>query len=292
MPSLAEDPRLTYVKMLLLGDSGTGKTGALASLVNDLGKKLLILDFDDQLQILADKIRPELRHNVFYETLVDKVVHIGDGKVSGKGTPKAFSRGLDILTTGKIKDGAGGQTMIGDISSLGPDWVVVIDSLTLASQAALRFVRTSMAAKDGRMDYFNAQQRIIGLLTVLKGIDTNVVVIAHIDYVDDLESMTLNDKGEAAYEQKGRPRSVGKAIAPEIPSYFNTMVRAKTKGSGAALKRVIRTVSEGIVDLKTSAPSKVKVELDLSTGLAELFRVLTAGAATPAVPVATGVNLT
>jgi len=67
---------------------------------------------------------------------------------------------------------------------------------------------------------------------------------------------------------------VGSAIGPIIPSFFNNMVKATTEGRGENAKRVIRTVTDGVVDLKNEKPFSISRELPLSSGLATLFEEL------------------
>jgi len=52
-------------------------------------------------------------------------------------------------------------------------------------------------------------------------------------------------------------------------------LQAKIKGAGASAKRVITTVPDGIIDLKTSIlPDRVPSELPIETGLAEYFALI------------------
>ena len=46
------------IKMLVIGDTGTGKTGALASLANS-GYKLHILDYDNCLDFLSNTVHKD-----------------------------------------------------------------------------------------------------------------------------------------------------------------------------------------------------------------------------------------
>ena len=55
MPSLANHQSNEFTKLLIEGDSGSGKTGALASLVK-AGYKLRILDMDNGLDALKQTI--------------------------------------------------------------------------------------------------------------------------------------------------------------------------------------------------------------------------------------------
>ena len=58
MPSLTQHQSNDYTKMLIIGDSGTGKTGSLTSLVA-AGYKLRILDMDNGLETLKQFVQKE-----------------------------------------------------------------------------------------------------------------------------------------------------------------------------------------------------------------------------------------
>jgi hypothetical protein len=73
---------------------------------------------------------------------------------------------------------------------------------------------------------------------------------------------------------KGFPKSVGKALNEEIAGNFNSVLLAESKGSGSQVKRVIRTNSTGIIDLKNPVAFKVPPELPLETGLADFFQAV------------------
>jgi hypothetical protein len=96
--------------------------------------------------------------------------------------------------------------------------------------------------------------------------ECNVIVISHVGY-QDMPDGTI----------KGFMTSIGKALGPTIPKYFNTLVLAETSGSGKSVKRRIKTVPTGVVDLKTPVPFKIESDLDLGTGLAELFALIKEG---------------
>src|SRR4051812_13507500 len=107
MPSLANHQSNEFTKLLVEGDSGTGKTGALASLVS-AGYKLRILDFDNGLDVLKQYILrdcPENISNVEFRTLRDKRKASADGPVIA-GTPKAFVESIKLLDRWKYTDGA------------------------------------------------------------------------------------------------------------------------------------------------------------------------------------------
>ena len=58
MPKGSEHKSRKYVKLLYLGDSGTGKTGSLVSLVQ-AGYKLRVIDLDDGLDALTAHTAPK-----------------------------------------------------------------------------------------------------------------------------------------------------------------------------------------------------------------------------------------
>ena len=57
-----------YTKLLLVGDSGSGKTSSLAALAN-AGYNLRILDYDDGLSILPEFLNKDAVKRVSYVTL-------------------------------------------------------------------------------------------------------------------------------------------------------------------------------------------------------------------------------
>ena len=266
MPSLLQHQSQTATKLLLIGDSGSGKTGALASLAK-AGFKLRILDFDNGLDLLVNVLRreanaSELLKNVTYVTLTDKMKAIA-GQMVPDGMPQAFSRAMNLLTNWKTTD-----EDLGPAGSWGPDAVLVIDSLTFLSRSAFRFVEAAFQHKDPRQTYGEAQKRIEACLAMLysDSIKCNVVVNSHI---------ALIEKEGAGGMMKGYPSSIGQALSPRIPTYFNTVLQAKIKGAGTSAKRVITTIPDGVIDLKTSIlPDRVPAELPIETGLAEYFALI------------------
>lgn len=280
MPQLSSHTSSTVTKMLLIGDSGAGKTGALASLAQ-AGYNLRILDLDSGLDVLSNLLRDpaspygkEALGRVTYETITDPMKAVQGSLIPVKAT--AWQRSIQLLQHWRIakKDEAGkditGQYEydLGPLVSWGPKDVLVIDSLTMLSNAAMNFV-LSMNARLGQRphqsDWYTGQGMIESLLQMLydENVKCNVILISHVTYI-----------GEDNGPQQGYPASLGKALSPKIGRYFNTCVLAKTTGSGTALKRKIITNSTHQIELKTSNPITIKAEYDLSSGLAEIFKAL------------------
>lgn len=94
MPSLADHHSSALVKLLLLGDAKSGKTGSLVSLVK-AGYSLRVLDFDNLLDVLKFYVQrecPDRLGSVEFRSLRDKRKSTSLGSVID-GSPKAFVEG-------------------------------------------------------------------------------------------------------------------------------------------------------------------------------------------------------
>ena len=251
MPAFSSHNNTKLVKMLLVGDSGSGKTGSLASLAN-AGYNLRILDFDNGLDILQSYLTPEGISRVSFQALQDKIIPGTLGPVVAGST--AFQGAMRALNS---------WDTFGNATTWGADTILVMDSLTFFSDAALTFV----LQMNGRLnqhpqiqDYGEAMDLIENLISFCSSdaLKCHFIANTHISYI-----------GEKAY-----PMALGKKLPPKIPRYFNTVVRAKTVGVGQSLRRVIATVSDPDIELKTTAPNKIPPELPLADGILTIFKVL------------------
>ena len=154
-----------FVKLLLIGDSKSGKTGSLVSLVK-AGYKLRVLDFDNLLDVLkyyVQKECPELIGNVEYRTLRDKRKSSPEGPIID-GAPRAFSDAMKMLDNWKYTED-GHETDLGKPSEWGPDCILVLDSLSRLCDAAYDFripltPRGKGGEFDGRAVYGDAQDAV------------------------------------------------------------------------------------------------------------------------------------
>jgi hypothetical protein len=262
LPSLANHQSNDFVKILLIGDAQSGKTGSLTSLVK-AGYKLRILDLDNKLDVLKYFVQhecPERIDSVEFRTIRDKYTITAAGPMVA-GTAKAFTDATKMLDRWKYED-----VDLGKPETWGPDCILVIDSLSRLCDAAYDWrLPLSPRGKDGAINtqatYGDAQDAVEYTLASLtsNSFRTNVIVICHIFYLD------LPDG-----TKKGLPQGVGKALSPKIPQYFPSSIMYTTRGG----KRSIQTVSTALIDLANPAPFAMKDNYDIKTGLADFFSVL------------------
>lgn len=262
MPTLDAHQSNTYVKLLVIGDAKSGKTGSLVSLVK-AGYKLRILDFDNLLDVLkyyVQKECPDKIGNVEYRSLRDKrkatpTGHTIDGKA------EAFIKGIRMLDHWKYTEG-GQEVDLGKPWEWDSDCILVIDSLSRFCDAAYDWQASMAPANaDGRAIYGNAQDAIEGMLAQITAPNytCNVIVIAHVKYMDLPDGTT-----------KGFPQGVGQKLSPVIPQYFPSIVLYTNQGG----KRQIRTNSSPLIDLANPAPFAMQPTYDAGEGLAKFFAVL------------------
>lgn len=270
MGKLEDQTSTGFVKGLLYGDGGAGKTSALISLI-EAGYELRIWDFDNLLKPLVALIKsrcPERIGQVSVQTFTDKLKGVDVPLVmKGKslsvqpnvvGTPNAYSNAMKQFNHWKD-----GEEDLGNPAEWGDNAVVVIDSLTSAARSAFRYVQAfNPAAQEPQTYYFGAQQLIMNLIYLLcaKEFATHVLVLAHLNYEKDKEGNLL----------KGFPKSIGSALNGEIATNFNTALLVESVGNNG--KREIATRSTGLIELKnpavfTDLPSRLPSE----TGLADYF---------------------
>lgn len=262
MPSLSNHQSSEYTKLLLMGDSKSGKTGALASLVKKYN--LRILDFDNGLDSLVQIVKreaPDRLDSVEFRTLRDKLKSSPTGTVVD-GSATAFIEALKMLDNWKY-----GNVDLGPPAAWGKNCILVIDSTTFMADSAFRFREPLVPrSRDGKYDiravYKDAQDAVENVLALAtsESFRTNVIVISHVRYVDNPDGT-----------KKGYPTAVGSALSPQIPRYFNSVALAQT---GAGGKRYIQTAATAMIDLANPASFKMLPTLPIETGLATFFETV------------------
>lgn len=258
MPKLSEHSSGELVKLLFIGNGGTGKTGAMASLIA-AGYHLHIIDLDNGLDALKNHALDQGLDLdlVDYETFKDKIKFTQAGpKVSGPATAA-------IKTANLLDEWTDGTNP----ADWGPRHILVIDSLTALGAQAYHWAQAQNPGyKNIQLWYREGQNLIENIIDGLcnDSFRTNVIVISHIDY----------RQSEETGSNKGFVSALGKALGPKLPRYFNTMILAESSGQGKKTRRMIKTFPTGVIDLKNPAPMRIEAEYPLETGLATVFEKL------------------
>jgi len=261
MPSAADHKSSTFVKLLYIGDSGTGKTTSLASLV-EAGYHLRVLDFDNLLDPLIQMVRrsaPARLDAIQYMSFRDKFRTTPNGPIID-GVPTAYigsMKAIDLWEDGSTP------------SEWGSKHILVIDSLTTMARSSYWWAKGLLGAAtfaEGvpirgvrpEQFYHTAQQALMNTVAYItaESLATNVIVIAHVKYI------------ERDGQTKGFPVAVGNAISPEIPTYFRSVALATKSGT----RRTIRTRSTSMIDLKNPRSFDMADEFDMEDGLARFFK--------------------
>jgi hypothetical protein len=249
------------IKMLLLGMSGSGKTGMLASLAV-AGYNLRILDYDNGTEILGQVLKnnPAAIARVDVEKCLDVFEQGQDKSIKWKADKKgdmAYPKGLATLDN---------WPGLGSAKSFGPNDIVVLDSLTFLGEAIMRYV-LSMNGKNGTTwdpkagptepnwgSAIGLQEDFLALLT--SNLKCHLIVTAHLK--------TVKQGGIDVPV----PSALGQKLPPNVATYFNHALKAESKGGA----RKLLTTTQGLLELKSAAPKSVKPEYSLETGMADYFK--------------------
>lgn len=252
MPSMTEHESFRLFKGLVVAESGCGKTGALASLV-DAGYNLRVLDFDNGMGPVRSHVKDKAKlANVHYRPLRDQLEMVGRRFVIKKAT--AFSDAMDTLMRGG--DLWGKDSGIPSIYDWTERDILVIDTLGMLGRSALLMVMdtNNASTKNPEIQHFGIAmeqlEKFVGQMTS-EAVGCHIIMNTHI-----------------AENKAGRegPEVLGDKLISRFPRYFDNMISLKKTGS----KREFRTDSNGDLVLKTAVP--LKSSYPLETGWADIFK--------------------
>lgn len=271
------------VRMLLTGYPGSGKTGALASLVN-AGYKLRIIDFDGNPESLIQYADADKLANVDIVSLEDKIGDAGD-HIGVKGVPTAFIKGLKLLDSWKYKDGDE-EIDLGKSSQWGTDTIVVLDGLTGLGTASMARAMAMLNKSPSKMSQptwglaINEQEAFIKRLMAADN-PHHTIVISHLKIVgpkteqagdSDLMKEVKQAQGEII-PTRLYPSALGWQLPQNIAQHFPVVVNIRVAYKGKSAVRRFDTYAREEMDIKM--PTKVDLgDLQVEDGLARIFVAL------------------
>lgn len=298
MTSVLDGNSTDPVKVLVIGKSGAGKTGALASLI-PAGYKLRIIDTDKGVRPLRSLLRDErypysaacrkFGIDLNDPSLIDAVAIDQKMKIiSGDIVPadaRGWTRAVGLVSSWGKRLHGDQEIDYGSAATWGTDTVLVIDSFSTLAKMCYYFVQSlngrlgkADSGYDYQRDVGGAQSHLARLLELLycTTITCNVIIISHITWVDDSRGYNQSPEQMLRDQQRpnpdGYPSAIGRALSPVMGKYFNDVFVVKSSGSGEHVKRTIATVpTEGVICKNSTF---LQPSYDVATGMAEIFSAM------------------
>lgn len=257
-PAYADADKPGIFKGLIVGETGVGKSGMLASLL-DAGYKIRILDFDAGVDpIIGYAKQKNLLGNLDYVTLRDKFA-ISGSYLKVEKAP-AFQHSMRLLM------GRDEWEQFGPVETWGPDCILVMDTLGSASKSSFNMVlqANGVVVPSGQRGgpeqshYGTAQdnvERILMNLTNPDLVPCHVIVNAH---------WTYQPAGDGI--DKPYPETIGKALNPTVGRKFNNMFSVSIRAG----QRLIHVKKDGMIACKSSKPLKEET-YKIEDGMAKIF---------------------
>ena len=284
--TLAQRRKATLVKLLGMGDPGTGKTGSLVEVINNMGsfglERVVIQDWDDGLDILATHVKPEALDKVFFATLRDELKPVPDGsepvpRISLSPGKKgyAWTEGMMLLNNWKTE-----AADLGPAVKWGPETLFVSDTITGMGDAAVNFIRyaggiENMWKATGRA--MALQDKYIQLCLCLK---CHFVLFSHVRFMGGGGQEAIEDpkhEGVIKYrevnsrsEGTAYPSALGQILPTQVGRHFNAQLEWKIQAN----RRRVNTVPSDKMALKL--PLRLAKSLDQETALVKVFEAVQA----------------
>lgn len=298
-------PANEAAKIMLLGDSGHGKSGAKASLIA-AGYKIRSLDTDNGHKLLRSLLtNPKYPYAEYIKkagidltepgrlSFIPIEAPMGLESIASKDkngrtiswdvlapqSSSAWNKAINLISKGWIDDGKD----LGKVTDWGPDTVLDLDTLSSLAELAEFFIqdmnaRLGVLADDHGRDNGDAQKLISRLMRTLShsSILCNIICNTHVVWVD-VESGAAQSPSALLREHRsvnarGFPQAIGRASAPTLAKRWNDTFVVQRRGSGENVERYIHTTSMNNIDAKNSVWLEPKYPI--STGLAQIFAAL------------------
>lgn len=235
------------IRLLLMGEAATGKTGALAQLAN-AGYRILLHDFDQNSRVIADHLKEG--HAPVYVQTYDVARLTNNGMLdTGKAVEQLAVKELNRFAAQLKHWNADGEDL-GTWDTWTPKDVVVIDSTTFMSRMLmLAGAQHPKANANEKTIYKYAgefQTKILSDLTSRNN-GASVIVISHLKQTGERDA----DGNLTGNNIRNIPTGVGVAESKSMPTYFTDIWEIQI---GATGKREIKTAATNKTALRASSP--------------------------------------
>lgn len=247
MPAFNDFHNEKRIKVLIIGDSGTGKTGSIATLANE-GYNVRIIDLENNLNVLNSYLTDEGKKRINY--------------VSFDPENSKTVEGINAM----IRHWKIGSEDLGKLTEWTNNDVLVIDSTTRLGDACL--AATGATNKDNRTHYMTAADLFDEVTHyALANLKCNVVMLSHVTFVEVPHAKIPDTMTRRAY-----PATVGAKHPTRFGRGFTDIYAIKVSSTGDKVTRTFRTDADSLMGLKSSNPSKLKVEEEFNLG--KIFKKL------------------
>lgn len=246
------NPEALPPRVLLMGESTSGKTGSVAQLAN-AGYRILLHDFDSNARVIGNYLKPG-HADIFIRSYdVARLTNTGildKGAEVNKAAVKQMNEFYKMLQHWKT-----------DTEDLGPSKnltakdVIVIDSGTFLGELLLLASPEHPEANK----HAPTQYRIAGswYRNILNQLTSNltgasVLLLTHIQQTGEKD-----DQGRIIGKARDIPIGVGEKMSKQMTNYFSDVWLLEVQRDGA---RRIRTLANDRIPLRTSAPNLIKSE--------------------------------
>lgn len=289
-------------RIAAVGDPGSAKTGAIASVVNGGGYNLRIIDLDGNTEPLFQFIDREHWGKVDIQRVEEDLYLKGAAEryTEADGKPELVGQFKPLTSDVKTKNPIAFRTIwalledwpqFGPVEKWGPKDILMIDSASPIIFAAERKVM-KITGHDSQTRTFDDQRQtnseFLGLLERLKSrrrTPCNLYVTFHRklqapEMIQESRTQKMPELNKEVLEKKAAvlptkfyPNAPGRACGPLVGSYFSTVLLFETIFEGEKPVRVIRTVPKPEMDVKVPVKG-LKTNLPVETGLWTIVQAL------------------
>lgn len=227
---MSEIVAIPGVKVMLLGESGTGKTHSIRTLV-EAGLEVFVVFTEPGMEVLADVPKEKLHWHYIapaspdFDDLIASATKINTMSFEALTklpdiNKRKYTEFIDLLTTlANFKDDRTGQ-IYGAVDSWDSSRVLVVDSLSGLNIMAMNLIAGSKPVKtmgDWQVAVDNLERLLMKLTVDLR---CHFVLTAH------LERETDEVTGGTTLVSS----TLGRKLGPKLPRFFSEVVHVKRQG--------------------------------------------------------------